>query len=234
MKHLFKQPFFYTSILALIALGLIIGSYVFGWVTPTATPPGGNITLSQGVNYWTLSGTYLFPTSTSYNVGIGTATPGALLDVQGGAQFGSGNVNLIDSTGKIPAISSTYFTSLSGANLTSLNASNLGSGTVPTARLPFDQGDITSDWASSSWTSGYYDVTNLTPANILSGITFGRSQTGTLVLPYCVVCSQYCGGSWTWVNNYFVTMSAARYIQGPYCAGIAQTVQGGGYYVCCR
>ncbi len=58
------------------------------------------------------------------------------LDVAAGIQAGSGNVNIIDSTGKIPAISSTYLANLSGANLTSLNASNLGSGTVPSARLP--------------------------------------------------------------------------------------------------
>jgi len=37
--------------------------------------------------------------------------------------------------GKIPAISSTYFTSLSGANLTSLNATELTAGTLPSARL---------------------------------------------------------------------------------------------------
>jgi hypothetical protein len=56
MKHLFKtttfnvvktrltgQPFFYTSIFSLIALGLIIGNFVFGWIPPTATPPSSNL-----------------------------------------------------------------------------------------------------------------------------------------------------------------------------------------------
>ena len=38
---------------------------------------------TAGVNYWTLSGTYLFPTSTSYNVGIGTTTPSEKLEVVG-------------------------------------------------------------------------------------------------------------------------------------------------------
>jgi hypothetical protein len=37
--------------------------------------------------------------------------------------------------GKIPALSSTYFASLSGANLTALNATQLASGTLPSARL---------------------------------------------------------------------------------------------------
>ena len=153
-KSLFKQPLFYTTVLSLLALGLIIASYVFGWTTPTQNPPAGNITLQSvtpggstgyvqfnnsgtfggdanlfwdntnkrlgigtttpaspltvvgairsttggfifpdnttqataataGVNYWTLSGTYLFPTSTSYNVGIGTTTPSEKLEVAG-------------------------------------------------------------------------------------------------------------------------------------------------------
>ena len=76
----------------------------------------------------------LMPNGTG-SVGIGTATPAAFLDVQGAAQFGSGNVDLIDSSGKIAAISSTYFASLDGSNLTTLNATNLSTGTVDNARL---------------------------------------------------------------------------------------------------
>lgn len=41
----------------------------------------------------------------------------------------AGNV-IVNSTGKIPAISSTYFTSLSGANLTTLTAANISAGTA--------------------------------------------------------------------------------------------------------
>jgi len=96
-KSLFKQPFFYTSILALIALGLIIGSYVFGWVVPTATPPGGNITLSQGalpagsagyVQFAQSSTAFggdagLFWDNTNKRLGIGTTGPGYKLDVSG-------------------------------------------------------------------------------------------------------------------------------------------------------
>ena len=54
-----------------------------------------------------------------------TLTSAGKLDVAAGAQFGSGNVDLIDSTGKIAGISSTYFADLSGANLTSVTAANL-------------------------------------------------------------------------------------------------------------
>jgi len=69
-------------------------------------------------------------------VGVGTTIPSTTLDVQGGAQFGSGNVNLVDATGKIPEISSTYFASLSGQNLTSLNASNISTGTIGISKMP--------------------------------------------------------------------------------------------------
>jgi hypothetical protein len=61
----------------------------------------------------------------------------------------AGNV-IVNSTGKIPALTSTYFTALSfdsanltgtiaaisGANLTNLNATNLASGTIPNGRFP--------------------------------------------------------------------------------------------------
>jgi hypothetical protein len=43
--------------------------------------------------------------------------------------------NIIDGSGKIPALTSTYFASLAGGNLTSLNASELTTGTVADARL---------------------------------------------------------------------------------------------------
>jgi len=164
-KSLFKQPLFYTTVLSLSLLGLIIGSYVFGWVVPTATPPGGNISLT---NYWTLSGTYLFPTSTSYNVGIGTTTPSEKLEVAGGNLKVGGSIK--DSAGNLIYDDATK--------------------KIPSARLPFDQGDITSDWSTNSWASGYYDVANLSSANVKSGITFGRGATGTLITG-CSYISRY-------------------------------------------
>lgn len=61
--------------------------------------------------------------------GLGTLT------INAGLTAGSGAVGIIDSSGKIPALSSTYLASLSGANLTNLNGSNISSGTVAPARL---------------------------------------------------------------------------------------------------
>ena len=78
------------------------------------------------------AGRLIHPTAVS----IGSTAADAL-DVSGGAEFGSGDVELIGTDGKINGpLSSTILDNLSGVNLTALNASNLGSGTVPTVRLP--------------------------------------------------------------------------------------------------
>lgn len=58
-------------------------------------------------------------------------TGASVLDIGGGMNAGTGNVGIIDATGKIPALSSTYLTSVSGANLTSLTAQNVAAGTFP-------------------------------------------------------------------------------------------------------
>jgi hypothetical protein len=61
-----------------------------------------------------------------------TGAGAAALDVTGGINAGSGNVGIVDTTGKIPAISSTYFANLSGTNLTGVAL--LGSTNAFTAR----------------------------------------------------------------------------------------------------
>lgn len=73
-----------------------------------------------------------------------TGTGATALDVAGGIQAGSGNVGIVDSTGKIPAISSTYFASLSGANLTGVPESAITDGTT-LARVAGNE-TITGNW----------------------------------------------------------------------------------------
>ena len=76
----------------------------------------------------------------SAGVGATTATlsnTGATaLDVAGGAQFGTGDVALIGTDGKINGpLSSTIIDDLSGANLTGITSSGLASGSVGTTQI---------------------------------------------------------------------------------------------------
>ncbi len=82
------------------------------------------------------------------------------LDVAGGAQFGTGAVSLIGADGKINGpLSTTNLDDLSGANLTTLNGSNISSGTVALARLP----------TSGTWTTTFaLSVTSLTVSGAIS------------------------------------------------------------------
>ena len=65
-----------------------------------------------------------------------TDTAAAALDVSGGAQFGSGDVALVGTDGKINGpLSTTILDDLSGANLTALNGANLTTGTVGAAAI---------------------------------------------------------------------------------------------------
>jgi len=95
MKHLFKQPLFYTSLFSLLALGLIIASYVFGWTTPTQNPPAGNVVL-QSVTPGGSTGYVQFASSTQFagdanlfwdntnkRLGIGTTAPAYGLHIIG-------------------------------------------------------------------------------------------------------------------------------------------------------
>ncbi len=60
----------------------------------------------------------------------GNVALGHNLDVAGSAQFGSGDVNLIDSTGKITGLSTTYFNTDTSSNLAGIITDETGSGAL--------------------------------------------------------------------------------------------------------
>jgi hypothetical protein len=56
---------------------------------------------------------------------------------------------------------------------------NAATGKIDRARLPYEQGDITSDVDTNTYDGGYFNVSSLIPGNIIKGIAFGRNATGT-------------------------------------------------------
>jgi len=112
-----------------------------------------------------------------------SSTSASALDVAGGINAGSGNVGIVDTTGKIPAISSTYFSSLSGANLTGIPFSAMtGSWNTPS----YAAGDYTTNGAGG-WTVDAGDVTafryielgKMMYFNIILSTTTVTAATGT-------------------------------------------------------
>ena len=88
------------------------------------------------LTYTSIGATFGAALSVSSGVVTISDNSAGALDVGGGLNIGTGNVALVGTDGRINGpLSSTNIDDLSGANLTTLNASNLSSGTVATARL---------------------------------------------------------------------------------------------------
>ncbi len=113
-----------------------------------------------GTNYWTLSATSLYPTSTTYAIGVGTAT----LDA---------NYKITTSGGGIKAESTStpagYFNSVSGYGLI-VNTGNVGIGTTsPAERLEVYQGNIKATQYVDTYTSQYPPAQNSTYVKASNG-----------------------------------------------------------------
>ncbi|MBI5743726.1 MAG: hypothetical protein HY952_04185, partial [Elusimicrobia bacterium] len=85
---------------------------------------------SGGASPWTGGGTGTVSLVAPTDKVSMTSTAADALKVSGGITAGSGNVDIVDTTGKIPALSATYIATLSGASLTSLTAANISAGTL--------------------------------------------------------------------------------------------------------
>lgn len=140
------------------------------------------------------TGTPTFSTVTTSDTGATSLTVG------GGITAGTGAVGIVNAAGKIPAISTTYFADVSGANLTNipaanltgtiaaisganvtnLNASNLASGIIPDARLVGAYSNALSFTSVSNSFAGVgTNLTNLNATNLTSGLLPSARLSGT-------------------------------------------------------
>jgi hypothetical protein len=136
------------------------------------------------------------------------STSASALNVAGGINAGSGDVGIVDITGKIPAISGTYFSSLSGANLTGLLASAI---TTTWATPSYSAGDYTTNGAGG-WTvdSGdvvayrYMEIGKLMTWNIVLTTTTVTAATGTqlkIKIPNSKAAAGLFSGAFNGLNN---------------------------------
>ncbi len=115
-----------------------------------------------------------------------TDTSATALDVSGGAQFGSGDVALVGTDGKLNGpLSSTILDDLSGANLTTLDAGEITTGTLASARGGVPANAVIFIPATTCPT-GYTEYTTLRGryavglvANGTSAATVGTALTNT-------------------------------------------------------
>lgn len=137
----------------------------------------GNISVDPGITIDGIdigavlggSGTPTFANITVTGQGAFTSTGAAAILVSGGITAGSGNVAIIGTDGRIPAISSTTFASLSGINLTSIPETAITDGTL-LARV------ASTETISGLWT---FTATTVTLTNA-SGFSLGLAHSGAL------------------------------------------------------
>lgn len=124
----------------------------------------------------------------------------ATVDINSTFVVGSGNVQPFDSTGKIQAISATYFASLSGANLTGLLETNIADGAL-LARVGSTE-TITGAWTFS--TAPVLTGANLTgvlEANITDGALLARvGSVETIAAQWTFTVNPIINGVNPWVG----------------------------------
>ncbi|GIW68655.1 MAG: hypothetical protein KatS3mg100_149 [Candidatus Parcubacteria bacterium] len=143
------------------------GLTISGGALTVSGVPAASLSLTQGYIYRGSAANTAEATSTLFvaesgNIGIGTTTPGALLDVQGAAQFGTGNVNLITSAGKIAGLSTTYFQTDTSANFAGIITDETGSGALVFGTSP----TITTPTIGTSLTLGADTIADFTGSGL--------------------------------------------------------------------
>ena len=125
-----KKQYLYSNLFAWGLVLLLITNYVYGWTIPSQNPPGGNIVLETGATPAGSTGyiqfndsgnlgadSNLFWDNTNKYLGIGTANPGAKLEV-------NGNIITSDPTANNHVVTKSYLDS-NFTKVDSVSATNL-------------------------------------------------------------------------------------------------------------
>jgi len=157
------------------------GLAVFG-TSPNLIAPvtvSTNLRISISGNNYTLE-TLANPSTLAFSTYDGSAHTTTIAQTGSwtfpvGITAGSGAVGIIDSTGKIPAISTTYFASVSGANLTSIPNSATtatSANTVSTIVARDAGGDFAAGTVTALLTGNASTATALQTARTIAGVSF--------------------------------------------------------------
>ena len=167
-----------------LVMAFLITVIALAWTEPTEGPPGSNVAAPINVSD--------DPQNKLGDLGIGGGTGQAVywLNNAGGTlklineslqeQFSIGQDGAATFEGGLDVNSAASFNSDILDSSGNYRIYDSSSNKIERERLPFEQGDITSDVDTNTWDSGYYDVSNLIPGNVKQGVNFGRNQTGTL------------------------------------------------------
>lgn len=177
-KNLFQQPFFWTSVCCLLALGILIGLYSYAWVSPTSSPntsAGAAISFSGG------------------NVGIGTSSPTSKLDVEGTVGIKSGNgLRLYN-----PANADYATISLSDVNVVQANYPWNFSGSVGIGATPSEKLEVAGNVKITGTGNGikFPDGTSQTTAAVSGtpGMSPAYTHTWTVYKHYFITNTYYTG-----------------------------------------
>lgn len=219
----------FTSSVPVATLNSILNSISSNALNRTGGTITGNIAVNSGV---TIDGVdvsaQLGGSGTPSFAGVTvTGTGASALDVAGGINAGTGNVGIVDTTGKIPAISGTYFSSLSGSLLTGLSFSQLS---TTWSTQSYAAGNFTAN-GSLTWTvdapdlvaSSYFTMgkTMFWTVYIVNSTTGGTTNTelriaipggNTIAAVTSGVCSGFSNGTAAdiqWIgqaSNNYVTL----------------------------